>query len=144
MILACRSFYSLTLTKLTCARGQSVTQLSKRAGVTLDIPSIHQYAKLGRGAFPPSSSLGTLLCKLFVQYWEPQRGYRQARKFPLRGEWNAKESWVEEFRELRMFRLEKRNPMKICCPEMAAALFLKTPEGTAKDGGKYCSLLSNN
>lgn len=30
--------------------------------------------------------------------------------------------------------------MKICYPEMAAASFLKNPEGTATDGGKTLHL----
>lgn len=90
MILACRNFCQLTLIKWMCARGQSVAQLPEQAGVTLDIPSLHQYAKLHSWALPQSSSLFVLLCKLFMQFWAPQKRYRKAREFPPRAEWNAK------------------------------------------------------
>lgn len=59
-------------------------------------------------------------------------------------EWVSKGSWVEQLRELRLFRLEKRNPVKSFCPEMVAESFLKTLKGTAKDGEEHCSSLSNN
>lgn len=94
-------------------------------------------------SFPTILLTGHPTMKTVIQFWALPEGYRQTREFPPRGEWSGKGFWVEQLR-LRMFRLEKRNPVKICCPEMAADSFLKTPEGTTKNAEEHCSSLSNN